>query len=275
MVRVVQASRTARRGPARATPRAGAHPSPRPPPAPRSWRSRKLQVAPPRRRGCRRAREPTQRSPGESLVCLFLDSRTTAAARSSSASSRSRLLASPSLSGATPSLSGATPSRAAIGGSGSISRQSNGAYDGMRSSSSDGETSFAQTTRPPRAASSATIWCSRSASSMAILAKPITAGCAAPPPPRRRGCRLASSSLSGATPSRAAIGGSGSISRQSNGAYDEWGPRPRTAMRRWPTSTGLRAQATTSAFPARRRRPTPSRCCFRYASWMATYGHVI
>ena len=102
-----------------------------------------------------------------------------------------------------------------------------------------------------------------------------TAGCAAPPPPRRRGCRLASSSLSGATPSRAAIGGSGSISRQSNGAYDEWGPRPRTAMRRWPTSTGLRAQATTSAFPARRRRPTPSRCCFRYASWMATYGHVI
>ena len=184
MVRVVQASRTARRGPARATPRAGAHPSPRPPPAPRSWRSRKLQVAPPRRRGCRRAREPTQRSPGESLVCLFLDSRTTAAARSSSASSRSRLLASPSLSGATPSLSGATPSRAAIGGS-------------------------------------------------------------------------------------------GSISRQSNGAYDEWGPRPRTAMRRWPTSTGLRAQATTSAFPARRRRPTPSRCCFRYASWMATYGHVI
>ena len=274
-MRVVQASRTARRGPARATPRAGAHPSPRPPPAPRSWRSRKLQVAPPRRRGCRRAREPTQRSPGESLVCLFLDSRTTAAARSSSASSRSRLLASPSLSGATPSLSGATPSRAAIGGSGSISRQSNGAYDGMRSSSSDGETSFAQTTRPPPGGVQRHDLVQPFREQPGDLGEAKTAGCAAPPPPCRRGCRLASSSLSGATPSRAAIGGSGSISRQSNGAYDEWGPRPRTAMRRWPTSTGLRAQATTSAFPARRRRPTPSRCCFRYASWMATYGHVI
>ena len=43
-------------------------------------------------------------------------------------------------------------------------------------------------------------------------------------------------SLSGATPSRSATGGSGSISRSSNGASSS--PARRGRRRRWPTSTG-------------------------------------